>query len=62
MYKVNTYVRTVLYLKWATDITKFPKWSKTTNFCDNQSDFRDFLDFFIFSSDWMSWNVVQTKF
>ena len=60
MQNVNTYVP--LYLKGVTDITKYPKWSKITNFCDRHSDIRDFLDFLIFSPECMSWNVVQTNF
>ena len=50
----------VLYSKGATDITN-PKWSKTTNFCNSHSDFPDFLDFLLFSSDWMFWDVHQTN-
>ena len=62
MHNVNTYVSTVLYSKWAIGITKYPKFSIATNFYRSQNDFRDLLDFLVVFSDWMSWNVVQTKF
>ena len=57
MHNVSIYVKMVLYLKRATDITKYPKLSKVTNFCDSRNVSLDFLDFLLFS-DWMSWNLV----
>ena len=62
MHNVSNYFRTVLYSKEATDITKYPKLSKKKSLWQLFFYFRDFLNVFGFSSDWISSTVVQMKF
>ena len=50
-----------LFLQLIWDITKHPKLNKRNNFCSIHLNIHNILDFFIFSSHYISWKVVQTK-